>query len=250
VHRLCFSSIDPICPDMHFPAQRISRVGFVVFMGLWGTAGVRAAAGAGAEAAFERLRAGNDRFVRALMTDGGSRTPRRPAVDAPSAVVVSCADPGAAPEQIFDSVPGDLVSVRVAGPVADRVVVASVEDAVERLKASVLVVMGHDTCATVRRVSSGPARPRGSDVIADALAPGLARAASRAELDARLAATQAVVEVTVNDLLRASERLRQRVKSGDLLVAGAYYEAETGRVVFSRRVDRVPAGATPVHGTR
>jgi carbonic anhydrase len=245
-----FRTNDPILPDMHRWAARLTRVGFVVFMGLWGTAGA-GAAGARPEAALERLRAGNDRFVRALMTDAGVRAGRRQPAETPSAVVLSCADPGAAPEQIFDSAPGDLVSVRVAGPVADRVVIASVEDAVERLKTPVLVVMGHDTCATVRRVAAADgARARGSDVIADALAPALARAASRAEIETRLAATQAAVEQTVNDLLRASDRLRQRVKSGDLLVAGAYYEAETGRVVFSRRVERVPGAVTPVHGTR
>jgi carbonic anhydrase len=237
---------------MHVPAARVSRVGLVVFVALWSGAGARAASGSRSEAAFERLRAGNDRFVRVLMTDAGApRTQRRAAVETPSAVVLSCADPGTPPEQIFDSAPGDLVSVRVAGPVADRIVIASVEDAVERLETPVLVVMGHDTCATVRRVTAADAaRSRGSDVIADALVPALARAASRSELETRLAATQAAVEQTVNDLLRASERLRKRVKAGELLVAGAYFEAETGRVVFSRRVDRVPAAAPPVHGTR
>lgn len=210
------------------------------------------AAGGRPEAAFEQLRAGNDRFVRASMTDGGgSRNARRTPVEAPSAVILSCADPGAPPEQVFDAAPGDIVSVRVAGPVADRLVIASVEDAVERLKTPVLVVMGHDTCATVRRVATADAgRARGADVIADALAPALARAASRAEIETRLAATQAAVEQTVNDLLRASDPLRRRVKAGDLLVVGAWFEAETGRVVFSRRVERVPAAAAAVHGTR
>jgi carbonic anhydrase len=237
---------------MQSPATRTTRVGFVVFMGILAGAGAGAAPAARPDAAFERLRAGNDRFVRALTTDAGpARTARRTAVETPSAVVLSCADPGTPPEQIFDSAPGDIVSVRVAGPVADRIVVASLEDAVERLKTPVLVVMGHDTCATVRRVAASDAgRTRGSDVIADALAPALARAASRAELESRLAATHAAVEQTVNDVLRASERLRHRVRNGDLLVAGAYYEAETGRVVFSRRVERVPAAAAPVHGTR
>jgi carbonic anhydrase len=206
------------------------------------------------EAALERLKSGNDRFVRAQMLSGSAepaRLSRRPAAEAPSAAVLSCADAGVAPEQFFDTAPGELVSVRVAGPVADRVVVASLEQAVETLKVSALVVLGHDVCATLRAVSAASARRvRGADVLADALAPALTRAASRADLDARRGPMQAAVEQTVNDLLRASERLRQHVKAGDLAVVGAYYEAETGRVVFSRRVERVPSVAPHTGGTR
>jgi carbonic anhydrase len=241
---------------MKSPARRVTRVAMVglgMAVAMFGRPGA-AAAGSGAtpETTIERLRSGNERFVRAwAATAEPVRAARRAPAEAPSVAVLSCADAAVPPEQLFDTTPGDVFSVRVAGPVTDRVVVASLEQAVERQKVTALVVMGHDVCATLRGAAgASAARPRRSDVLGDALAPALTKAASRADLDARLAPMQAAIEHTVNDLLRASELLRQHVRAGDLAVVGAYYEAETGRVVFSRRIERVPEPAAAVRGTR
>jgi carbonic anhydrase len=239
---------------MKSPATRLARVSrwmSVVAVMLSGPV-------AGAElrpeprATLDRLRDGNDRFVRTL---AGAATAairlRATPADRPSAAVLSCADAGRAPEQVFDTAPGEIVSVRVGGPAADKVVVASLEQAVERHQVSVVVVMGHEVCDTLRAVSAtAPRRVRTADPIAAALAPAMTRAALRADLDAREGAVQAAVEQTVNDVLRASELLRQHVTAGDLAVVGAYYEADSGRVVFSRPVERVPVPNASPSATR
>jgi carbonic anhydrase len=103
-------------------------------------------------AAWERLKEGNRRFVSvkplARKIDG-TRRKQLAEGQHPFAVVLTCADSRVAPELVFDQSLGDLFVLRVAGNIADRAVIGSIEYAVEHLHVPLLVVIGHESCGAV-----------------------------------------------------------------------------------------------------
>jgi len=102
--------------------------------------------------AWQRLRAGNQRFVAGQAVhprqDAG-RLATLVAGQHPWAVILSCADSRVPPEIVFDQGLGDLSVVRTAGHAADGVVLGSIEFAVTGLAVPLVVVLGHAQCAAV-----------------------------------------------------------------------------------------------------
>jgi carbonic anhydrase len=74
-----------------------------------------------------------------------------PPVQVPFALVPGCSDARAPIEQIFDRLPNDLFVIRLAGNVLGVECLGSIDDAVNRLGASLkrLVVLGHSSCGAV-----------------------------------------------------------------------------------------------------
>lgn len=98
------------------------------------------------------LKNGNARFVkRNLRNDGQSaKDVARLARDGqkPHAIVLACADSFAPPELVFDQKLGELFVLRNSGPSLDDGTIRSIEYAVEKLGARLLVVMGHGACSS------------------------------------------------------------------------------------------------------
>jgi carbonic anhydrase len=195
--------------------------------------------------ALVRLKAGNERFANGAPVAPRLDDARRAALQkgqAPFAIVLSCADSSVPPEAIFDAGFGDLYVVRAAGQVMDQAVLASVEFGAAQLQAPLLVVMGHEFCDALK-LASGPAPAPGphADFVLKALRPAVERAADAPERDRLRAAVLANIEQVVNDGLRSSTVLAERVGASQLTIVGAFFELETGRVTFSRPV--TPAAA-------
>jgi carbonic anhydrase len=195
--------------------------------------------------ALARLKAGNERFATGAVAGSRLDPARRAALQqgqAPFAIVLSCADSSVPPELIFDAGFGDLYVVRAAGQVMDQAVLASVEFGAGQLQAPLLVVVGHEFCDTVKvAMGTAPAPGPHFDVVLKAIRPAVDRAADAPERDRLRTAVLANVEQVVNDGLRTSAVLAQRVASGQLAVVGAFFEIESGRVTFSHPV--APAAA-------
>lgn len=68
----------------------------------------------------------------------------------PIAVIVGCSDSRVPPEVIFDMGLGELFVVRVAGNVIGPVELDSIRFGIEKLKASLVMVLGHEDCAAVK----------------------------------------------------------------------------------------------------
>jgi carbonic anhydrase len=102
--------------------------------------------------AVRRLTDGNARFIAdrpSSKPPGSERRKELVKTQKPFAVILACADSRVAPEIIFDQGLGDLFVVRVAGNVTDPDVLGSIEYAVEHLKATLVVVLGHENCGAV-----------------------------------------------------------------------------------------------------
>lgn len=185
--------------------------------------------------ALGRLKAGNDRFAQgapAPLATGASTRETVARQSRPFAMVLSCADARVPPELVFNAGLGDLYVVRSLGGVADKAVVASLEHGVTALGVPLLVVMGHESCDLVGRALSGEAATGAAqEYVLAAIRTGTDRLpADRRDLRSAVLAT---VEQEINDVLGASEPLRQAVGAGRLQVVGAYYELTSGRVIFS-----------------
>ena len=77
----------------------------------------------------------------------------------PFAVIVGCSDSRIPPPMIFDQGLGDLFVIRVAGNIADSVVLGSIEYAVEHLGCKLVVVLGHGKCGAVTAAAEGGKAP-------------------------------------------------------------------------------------------
>lgn len=157
----------------------------------------------------------------------------------PFAVVVGCSDSRVPLEHVFDQEPGDLFVVRVVGNVIASSQIGSVEFAAGRFGLRLVLVLGHTQCgavdATLRWVR-GEQVPDSDSLrnIAERIRPQVdplvrvGRKLSRDEL--WYEAVRANVLSSVDRLWHGSRMLEQLVRSGELQIAGAVYDLDTGLV--------------------
>jgi carbonic anhydrase len=218
--------------------------------------------------AWAALLDGNDRFVRGEMehpSQGVDHRAELSAAQAPFAVVFGCSDSRVAAEIIFDRGLGDLFVVRTAGHVVDTTVLGSIEYGVDVLGASLVVVLGHDSCGAVaaaaQALTTGVMPTGFVRAVVDRVIPSIVElpsaAADGSSADgadagavggaARVAAGPRRVLVpsaealgrehirhTVDMLLSYSAALRDAVAAGTCAVVGVEYALAEGR---ARAVD-------------
>jgi carbonic anhydrase len=211
-----------------------------------------------ASGAWSRMLAGNRRFA-----EGKPEHPNRGAearaalVDthAPEAAVLSCSDARVSPDIIFDSGLGDLFTVRTAGQIIDEAVLASLEYAVTVLGVRLLVVLGHQNCGAIKQASKDYEALL-HELTADA-EDSLMAADSIADIDERICASDSLMMRTVGfsiwqaheSELESSEdfavlgdqtngtnveapleTIQQALASDKLMIVGARYQLDSGKV--------------------
>ncbi|MFC0282846.1 carbonic anhydrase [Camelimonas abortus] len=201
-----------------------------------------AAAQPSPQAAMARLMAGNARFRRGAgrRPVGAGERRRLAGGQSPFAVVFICADSRVAPEIILDQGLGDIFVVRNAGAAPDAQSIGSIEYAVAELGAPLLLVIGHSGCGAVKAAVAaieGGARPGGHirDVVA-ALTPavGAALRAMPASWPAQMrleGAIAAAARDSAGRIMAQSAVVSGAARQGRLLVAAAYYDIASGRVL-------------------
>ncbi len=185
-----------------------------------------------ADEALKRLKEGNERFVSNRLL-GPNRSPERRKATSkgqkPFAVVLTCSDSGLPPELIFDQGIGDIFVIRTAGNVADRVVIGSIEYAVEHLGARLVMVLGHKACGAVEAATK-PERPQGEiRTIVDMLRPAIERAKDK-HGDLIENATRANVRLVAETIMNTRPLLSELTKEGSVKVVGGLYDPNTGDV--------------------
>lgn len=150
----------------------------------------------------------------------------------PKVAVLACSDSRVAPEILFDKNLGDLFVVRSAGNIADAIGVGSIEYAVEHLGASVLVVLGHQSCGAVSAACSGEKMPTTNlQAIVDKISPAVTKAKMHAKGDELLeAAILENVQQSAKDTIASSPVLQHFMHDGKLTVYEAVYSLDSGEV--------------------
>jgi len=180
------------------------------------------------------LKAGNDhhvskRYQHPHQTAGRQR--ELAATQHPHATILSCADSRVVPEIIFDQGLGDLFDVRVAGNVASDIELASIEYAAAHLHAPLVVIMGHQKCGAVTAAAeSGEAEGHLPSLLA-LIRPAIDSAKGQPG-DLIDNAVRLNVENVVRQVRGSAPVLAGLVDRGALMVVGAVYSLDTGKVAW------------------
>ena len=211
-----------------------------------------------ANGVWSRMLAGNRRFTEGKLEHPNRSVEAREAVidtHEPDAAVLSCSDARVSPYIIFDAGIGDLFTVRTAGQVIDDAVIASLEYAVDVLGVRLLVVLGHQNCGAIKQaVKEYDALLH--NLTADA-EDSLMAADSVADLDERILNAKSLmlrtvgfsiwqaheselestedfervhIARTIEQLVEQSEVIQRALAEDRLMITGARYQLDTGKV--------------------
>jgi carbonic anhydrase len=197
-----------------------------------------AVSGISADEGLRLLKEGNARYVEGKLQHPRQDRARRALTAAqgqhPLAVVLTCSDSRVPAEVIFDQGIGDLFVVRVAGNVAATDEIGSIEYAVDHLGVPVVVVLGHTQCGAVTAVVDDTKLPPNIASLVEPIKPAVDKAREanpQAAKDVLLkAAITGNVWQAMEDMLRLSPIIRERVKDGRAQVVGALYDLDSGQV--------------------
>jgi carbonic anhydrase len=206
-----------------------------------------------AEEALERLREGNDRFAADARNpdDKSASKGRRSEIadrQEPFAIILGCSDSRVPAEIIFDQGLGDLFVIRVAGNIVAPSQIGSVEFAASRFGTRLVVVLGHSRCGAILATLEDlqdPEKNRSSNLhsIVSRIRPCVETLlASEHAADSDSLVEQAVranISVSASQLRHGSEILEDLIRTDGLVIVGAEYSLETGRVDF---FDGLPNG--------
>jgi carbonic anhydrase len=199
--------------------------------------------------ALARLREGNERFASGSSSVDGSSLARRAALVAgqePSAIILGCSDSRVPAEIVFDQGLGDLFVIRVAGNVVAPSQIGSVEFAADRFGTRLVMVLGHSQCGAVLATLEELRRSRETQSRNMRSIVGRIRPAVEGLLGTDLArdpealvreAVRANVRAAANQLRHGSEVIERLIERDGLLVVGAEYSLQTGRVHVFDGVD-------------
>jgi carbonic anhydrase len=187
------------------------------------------------DAALERLRQGNSRYVEGVSLRHDFKHEREALAGGqnPFAAILSCADSRIAPEYAFDSGRGDLFVCRVAGNFANTDTIASMEYAVAVLNVPLILVLGHDSCgavdATIKSLRDDKPLPGHMPSLVDAIAPSVKAVSQQGGDTLGKAIRQNVID-NVAKLTSATPILNAAIEQRKLRVVGGIYRLSDGRV--------------------
>ena len=209
------------------------------------TAGIAFASAGGsgvsADQALQKLMDGNKRFVESKMMASSlcdlQAREKLAQGQQPYAIILSCSDSRVPPEIIFDKALGEIFVVRVAGNVADPIVLGSIEYAAEHLGSPLVMVLGHERCGAVTATVNAKGKPEGN---VGAIVKAIQPSAKKAKKDCKGKSAAEVVECAVQvnakavaaDLTKSSKVLAHLQKEGKIRIVAATYDLDDGKVTM------------------
>ncbi|WP_269913423.1 carbonic anhydrase [Acinetobacter sp. HY1485] len=196
-----------------------------------------------AQEALTRLKEGNQRYVDGKCSTVISQEQRNQltADQNPFAIILGCSDSRVPAEIVFDQGLGDLFVIRVAGNIVAPSQVGSVEFAAASYDCAVVVVLGHTGCGAVKATINALKNPHQAPSsnlmsIVNRVRPSV-EVLMHTELkddEEKLCrhAVRSNIFASVNQLRHGSAVMEALIEQGKLIVVGAEYSLETGKVEF------------------
>ena len=200
-----------------------------------------------AEQALEILKQGNARFVENVQNPQSTLLASNALthVHEPFAIILGCSDARVPAEIVFDQGLGDLFVIRVAGNVVAPSQIGSVEFAAEKFGTKLVVVLGHSHCGAVTACVETLINPDQQfspnlRSIVDRIRPSVYNlheiyTANGQDIDAQELINRGIkanVRMSVTQLKHGSRILEDAVNNGSLIIVGAVYDLDTGKVTF------------------
>ena len=200
-----------------------------------------------AEQALEMLKQGNARFVENVQNPQSTLLASNALthVHEPFAIILGCSDARVPAEIVFDQGLGDLFVIRVAGNVVAPSQIGSVEFATEKFATKLVVVLGHSHCGAVTACVETLINPDQQfspnlRSIVDRIRPSVyylheIYTANGQDIDEQELINRGIkanVRMSVTQLKHGSRILEDAVNNGSLIIVGAVYDLDTGKVTF------------------
>ncbi len=187
--------------------------------------------------ALSYLQEGNQRFVENLRAHRNLLEQVNETAEGqyPFATILSCIDSRTSAELIFDQGLGDIFSVRVAGNVVNDDILGSMEYACKVAGSKLVVVLGHSKCGAV--ISACKHVVLGNiTTLLSKIQPAVRKVESTHSDIISDEAVQAVADENVHEsirhILQRSTILSEMVTKGEIIIVGAMYDVESGKVEF------------------
>ncbi|MBO9200809.1 MULTISPECIES: carbonic anhydrase [Niastella] len=145
----------------------------------------------------------------------------------PIAAVLTCMDSRVPPEIIFDQGIGNLFVLRVAGNIQDDDILGSIEYAVAEKGVNLIVVMGHTNCGAIA-AAFGNVDSSAKELYE--LIEHVKRAKVPNDKPPYDATAKNNVKLTMGDILQHSGAVKRKYDDHELLIEGALYDVNTGKV--------------------
>lgn len=196
------------------------------------------------EKALQFLKEGNQRFVNNLKMNRNLLEQVNDTREGqfPFAVILSCIDSRTSAELIFDQGLGDIFSVRIAGNFSNEDILGSMEFACKVAGSKLVLVLGHTKCGALKGgLDAAAVDTLGMQnlsklvhhfdpCIKEIMIEGEERSSSNESLLGRL--TVKNIEKTMADIRGNSPMLNKMEQEGEIIIAGANYDVETGEVTW------------------
>lgn len=193
------------------------------------------------EQILQELRDGNQRFVNSELTnyDYMAQVQKTSSGQFPEAVVIACIDSRVPVEAIFDRGIGDIFVARVAGNFVNEDILGSTEFGTAVAGSKVVVVMGHEHCGAVKSAIDDVEMGNITAMLSK-IKPAVNITEEQYEGDDKTSANAEYVTDVVNNNVRYTiDQMRERSsiiadleRNGDIVIAGAFYDLDTGEVTF------------------
>ena len=186
------------------------------------------------------LELGNERFTQGKRTDKYylHQVNATAVGQNPMAVIVGCIDSRTSPEILFDAGIGDILTVRVAGNIISPEIIGSLEIAVEKLGAKLIVVKGHSSCGAVAssfkqddKVNTQSITSKINRAIAQCGCSG--QSLDDVDDNTMKRITQQNVHNSIADILAQSPYLKQKIEQDEIGIVAAYHDLQSGKVYFN-----------------
>lgn len=191
------------------------------------------------EAVIEALKAGNERFVNNELTprDWQAQVAATAAGQFPEAVIISCLDSRVPVEQVFDKGVGDIFVGRIAGNNVNTDMLGSIEFGTAVAGSKVVIVMGHESCGAVKSAIDDVQVGNITALLSN-IKPAIEMSndfdgeQSNANGDYITHVVENNVRFTIEEMRKKSPMIAELERNGDILIAGAFYDLDTGKVTF------------------
>jgi carbonic anhydrase len=155
----------------------------------------------------------------------------------PFAAILSCSDSRTAAEFVFDQGLGDIFSIRLAGNIASRNAVGSMEYACKHLGSKLIVVLGHTNCGAVRAACDDFRLDNLNDLLDHIRLAIMSEKKTKKDRTADnknflKSVTNQNVLHNIEVVMERSAILRQMMREKQISIIGGVHDLETGKVQF------------------
>ncbi len=189
--------------------------------------------------ALQKLKDGNSRFVsgNTLTRNLQQQVKTTSKGQYPYAIALSCIDSRAPGELIFDTGIGDIFNARIAGNFVNTDILGSMEFACKVAGSKLILVVGHTKCGAIKGACDDVHLGNLTHLINE-IKPAVDNVKNiEGERNSKNDAfVQAVamqnIKLSILEIREKSSILNEMEKKGEIIIVGALYDIETGKVEF------------------